>query len=82
MVVTAALLLKTIRKHCLECCSGSAQDVKNCTAGPDAAPHTTCALWTFRLGVNPDISDAKREAGRKAYYKNLSKASQQEPILS
>lgn len=76
--VTASLLLKTIRKHCLECCSGSVQEVKNCTSGPDAAQYSTCALWKYRLGVNPDISEAKREAGRKAYLANLAGMVQKE----
>jgi hypothetical protein len=71
--ITVTLLLKTIRKHCLECCSGSALDVKKCASGPDAAPYSTCSLWKYRLGVNPDVSDAKREAGKKAYLANLAK---------
>lgn len=75
--VTAASLLKTIRKHCLECCEGSAQEVKNCASGPDA-----CALWKYRLGVNPEVSEAKREAGRKAYERNLANKIQTEAELN
>jgi len=38
--------LKAIRKHCLECSSGSALEVKNCII-------TDCPLYSFRFGKNP-----------------------------
>ena len=39
--------IKAIRKHCLECSSGSAHEVKNCII-------TDCPLYPFRLGKNPN----------------------------
>lgn len=40
------LLLKTIRRKCLDCMSGSRAEVRECTS-------LHCALWGFRLGNNP-----------------------------
>ena len=37
--------LKAIRQHCLECCCGSAYEVKNCVIHD-------CELYPFRLGNN------------------------------
>jgi len=39
--------VKSIRKHCLECYSGSPKDVKLCDS-PE------CPLYPFRLGTNPN----------------------------
>jgi len=39
--------LKAIRFKCLDCCCGSAHEVKLCTA-------ETCPLYLFRLGKNPN----------------------------
>jgi hypothetical protein len=65
-MTTKTELLQTIRKHCLECCSGSYSDVEKCTSGPNAKPYSTCALWVFRLGKDPDEpSEAMKEKGRK-----------------
>ncbi len=38
--------LKAIRKNCLECSSGSSNEVKNCII-------TDCPLYPYRLGKNP-----------------------------
>jgi hypothetical protein len=38
--------LKAIRLRCLDCCCGSASEVRKCTA-------VACASWPFRMGVNP-----------------------------
>lgn len=38
--------VKAIRAFCIDCCGGSSNEVKLCTA-----PH--CALYPFRLGKNP-----------------------------
>ena len=38
--------LKAIRAHCLECCSDSPKEVRECHL-------TGCPLWDFRLGTNP-----------------------------
>ncbi len=39
--------LKAIRLKCLDCCCGSAHEVKLCTA-------EKCPLYLFRLGKNPN----------------------------
>jgi hypothetical protein len=38
--------LKALRLRCLDCCCGSAPEVRKCTA-------VACPSWPFRLGVNP-----------------------------
>lgn len=43
---------KAIRLFCLDCCGGSSNEVKLCTA-------PNCALYPFRFGKNP--FRAKRE---------------------
>ena len=35
-----------IRAHCLDCCGGSSDEVRKCTA-------TRCPSWPFRTGANP-----------------------------
>lgn len=65
-MTTKTALLQTIRKHCLECCSGSYSDVENCTAGPNAKTLSQCALWIYRLGKDPEgPSEAMKEKGMK-----------------
>ena len=39
--------LKAIRLKCLDCCCGSANEVKLCTV-------EKCALYPFRFGKNPN----------------------------
>jgi hypothetical protein len=53
--------MQAIREHCLDCCAGSPNEVRLCTA-------VKCAKWPFRMGANPwraPISDAQREARRR-----------------
>ena len=38
--------LKAIREKCLDCCCGNAAEVRKCVA-------VDCALWPFRMGMNP-----------------------------
>ena len=38
--------VKAIRAFCIDCCGGSSNEVKLCTA-------PKCALYPFRLGKNP-----------------------------
>lgn len=65
-MTTKKELLRTIRKHCLNCCDGSYSDVKECASGPDASPYSTCVIWPFRLGTDPEEpSEAMKEKGRK-----------------
>lgn len=39
-------LIKAIRLRCLDCCGGSSQEVRYCTA-------RKCPSWPFRTGKNP-----------------------------
>jgi hypothetical protein len=65
-MTTKTTLLQTIRKHCLECCGNSYSEVEGCTAGLKARGYTQCALWIYRLGVDPEEpSEAMKEKGRK-----------------
>ena len=52
-------LAKAIRAKCLDCCVGSAPEVRACTA-------RTCPLWPYRMGRNPfrvgKLTDAQRKA--------------------
>jgi hypothetical protein len=38
--------LKSIRRKCLDCCSGSPKEVELCTVG-------TCSLYLYRFGKSP-----------------------------
>jgi hypothetical protein len=38
--------LKAIREKCIDCCCGSAAEVRKCVA-------VDCALWPYRMGTNP-----------------------------
>lgn len=54
--------LKAIREHCIECCGGSAHEVKLCATG-------RCPLYAFRFGKNPyrkprEMSEQEKEALR------------------
>jgi hypothetical protein len=53
--------MEAIRVKCLDCCGGSADEVRKCVA-------MTCANWPFRTGKNPwraPASEAQREAARR-----------------
>jgi hypothetical protein len=53
--------MEAIRARCLDCCAGSAYEVRCCVA-------TTCPSWPFRTGKNPwraPISEERREALRQ-----------------
>ena len=39
--------LKAVRLKCLDCCAGSAAEVRLC-------PSQSCPLWPFRIGHNPN----------------------------
>ena len=63
--------LKAIRAKCLDCCCGSAYEVKNCVI-------YDCALYPFRMGHNPNrkssLSDEQRkEVGEKLKSSRLAK---------
>ena len=53
-------VLKIARAHCLDCCGGSADEVRKCTA-------IGCPQWPIRMGANPwrqPASPAQREHAR------------------
>lgn len=53
--------LRALRLRCLDCCAGSPDEVRLCTA-------VTCPSWPFRAGSNPwraEPSEARRESSRK-----------------
>lgn len=51
--------LKAIRLKCLDCCCGSAHEVKLCAA-------TQCPLYPFREGVNPNRKPREYTEEQKA----------------
>lgn len=51
--------VKAIREKCLDCCCGSANEVKLC-------PSEKCALHPFRFGKNPFTKRTYTEEQRKA----------------
>lgn len=55
--------IRAIRRHCLDCCGGSAAAVAECPAAP-------CALWVFRMGENPFRAQATEKQKAQAL-KNL-----------
>lgn len=44
---------KIIRKNCLSCCGFQQSEVRKCAA-------TDCALWPYRMGKNPFLSDKRK----------------------
>ena len=59
--------LKAIRERCLDCCCGSAPEVRKCTA-------FACPAWAFRMGVNPfrqkrTLSEDRRRAAAERFAK-------------
>ena len=53
--------LKALRLRCIDCCAGSAQEVRLCTA-------VECPAWPFRMDKNPwraPPSEAQRAQGRR-----------------
>ena len=49
--------MQAIRARCLDCCAGSADEVRKCVS-------LTCPSWPFRTGKNPwsTISESRLEA--------------------
>ena len=58
--------VKAIREFCLECCGGSASDVKSCTSA-------RCPLKPFRLGKNPYIKRTMTEEQKQQARERLAK---------
>lgn len=49
--------IKSIRAKCLDCCCGSAQEVRLC-------PSEDCALWPYRMGKRPVTPGAGQKEGK------------------
>ena len=62
--------LEAIRAKCLDCCAGSAHEVRCCVA-------VACPSWPFRRGKNPwrEVSEGRREAGRRLAAQRAAKSS-------
>lgn len=59
---------QAIKMHCKECCCGSAFEVKMC-------PVSSCYLYPFRMGHNPNVPKREMTEEQKAIYRaNLQKA--------
>ena len=58
--------LKALRERCLDCCCGSASEVRQCVS-------VDCPSWPFRMGTNPfrkkrELSpDQKREIAERLH---------------
>lgn len=66
--------LEALRERCIDCCAGSATEVKLCTA-------KRCPSWPFRLGVNPwrkPLSEEQRQARATSIAK--ARASRKAPV--
>lgn len=55
--------MKAIRAKCLDCCCDQREEVKLC-------PATTCPLYPFRLGKNPnrrrrELTEEQRQAAKE-----------------
>jgi hypothetical protein len=59
-VTTKASILQAIRRKCLDCCCGQPGEVREC-------PVSTCRLWPFRMGMDPEPSPT-RGFGKSAVY--------------
>src|SRR5689334_11994705 len=62
--------MAAIRAKCLDC-AGTSDEVRRCVA-------MTCPSWPFRTGKNPwrEISQARREAGRRLAARMAGKSSE------
>jgi hypothetical protein len=69
-------VLKIARAHCLDCCGGSADEVRKCTA-------VGCPQWPIRMGANPwrqPASPARREHARTLRAKRRRDASEAQSL--
>ena len=59
-MTTKAEVLQAIRRKCLDCSCFQPAEVREC-------PLTTCGLWPFRLGRDPDPSSSRGFAKPRVY---------------
>ena len=62
--------IKAIRAKCLDCCCGQANEVRLCEI-------TSCPLYEFRMGHNPNIKRQYTEEQRAAVASRLKNALKQ-----
>jgi hypothetical protein len=60
---------EAIRAHCIDCCGGSRDEVRKCTA-------IKCPSWPFRMGADPwrTVSEGRRAAGHRLAAKRAAKS--------
>jgi hypothetical protein len=57
--------VKAVRKHCLDCCNGSANEVSLCGASGSISGDRVrkgCPLWLFRFGHAPSADEVAKVA--------------------
>ncbi len=59
-MTTKASILQAIRHKCLDCCCGQPAEIREC-------PVSTCGLWLYRLGRDPDPSRTRGFAKAPVY---------------
>ncbi|PAP95445.1 hypothetical protein CIT31_15715 [Mesorhizobium wenxiniae] len=59
-MTTKTAILQAIRHKCLDCCVYQPAEVREC-------PVSTCGLWLFRFGMDPDPSRTRGFAKSPVY---------------
>ena len=67
--------LKAIREYCLDCCCGSAHEVRLCAA-------KDCLLYKFRLGKNPNRSRELTAKQKAALVERLTEGRAQQAVIA
>ncbi len=66
-MTTKADILQAIRHKCLDCCCFQPGEVREC-------PVSTCGLWPYRLGRDPEPSRSRGFAKPPVYTQGSGKA--------
>ena len=66
-MTTKADILQAIRHKCLDCCCFQPSEVREC-------PVSTCGLWPYRLGRDPEPSRSRGFAKSPVHTEGLEKA--------
>jgi hypothetical protein len=56
-MTTKADILHTIRQKCIDCCCHQLAEIRRCSL-------TSCALWSYRMGIDPNPSEGRGFAGQ------------------
>ena len=59
-MTTKTAILQAIRHKCLDCCVYQPLEVRECTV-------STCGLWPFRFGADPNPSSTRGFARSRVY---------------